>query len=286
MDQFDVLRVHIGLPGSTNDSAAVLNINEGGLGVSFGGSNGGGASYAVHFKAKAFLRADIADTSLTGLMANACLRDAIERALAGTLTRSTEQLLAVAGGGGGAGRNGAGGCAGFTGAFLGPSGLAYGQSTIGAGPYGSVAGEPFVQPSLLGLSAAPFVVGPNPLFDGLSGGGGTLTCGGQSSVSTDSNGQKLVPFASAYDAGGTVTTDSGTGGGGGGGGLYGGGAGGWNGLSKPNNFHCGGGGGASMAMSNRASEDQSTLNLYLDPGASIDRTFFTGSYMVLGLANT
>lgn len=230
----DVLKVFLGTAG-----AEVLQTTEqpangqGGLGTLFGGANGGGASYVVHYKASTFGRRTF--------------DAAFNNRLGGT-------LVCVAAGGGGASRNASGGSAGFCETSTAASGQP--AVTYGALEYGGR-----IETSDAGSAGGDsFVVGPAPLRPGLatnqlSGGGGVSGLGGKSNVPSPISpracfGSKLVPFATASSAGnggggGSVVTDIGSGGGGGGSGLYGGGAGGYNGFPKPNNVHGGGGGGAS-----------------------------------------
>jgi hypothetical protein len=223
----DVLKICLGVTGQErNDVSGALEfggLGQGGFATIFGGANGGGASYAYHFKCPNFE---------TGPF------DALNNALSDS---NKGIFVCCAAGGGGASRNASAGSAGFSEE---PSkALRYGASltTVASGSAGGLTN--FTGP-------APFLVQAVP--NDLSGGGGLNTIGGQSNVPDQtpagaSSGSSLKPpfLDSRRSGGGSVVTSSGSGGGGGGGGLNGGGAGGWNGLPKPNNLHGAGGGGSS-----------------------------------------
>lgn len=251
LSQNDVLKIFIGSKGdevlNTTGLTTFDGNGQGGLGTVFGGANGGGASYCVHYKSASFKNS--LDLTLTA---------AID-------SNAKNTLVCVAGGGGGASRNASGGHAGSFGS------ITYGTSvqdslgkTVSAN--GSAGGSQFI------TGDSP--VKPNINANGLSGGGGTQTRGGVSTVpnqvptDTSSWGHSLKPFLDTgldgCHGGGSVATDIGSGGGGGGGGLYGGGAGSWNGLPKPNNVHGGGGGGSSWTglLKPATSDVSATLNAY------------------------
>lgn len=294
----DTLKVCLGSLGDTNLSlpAPFDGNGQGGIGTMFGGANGGGASYAVHYAASSYGGPN-----------------ASKEAFAAALADQNGTLVCVAGGGGGASRNASGGHAGFCETTVGPSGpiAAYGSLGYGSAVTSSAFGSPGGATNVLGL--AP--VAPSHLLNGFSGGGGVVTTGGQSNVPNPAQGDrscwghKLQPFvqsgANGGHGGGSVITDTGSGGGGGGGGLFGGGAGGYNGVAKPNNLHGAGGGGSSWfgllkpgttplpVKLSDGSEPQSvgrssSLNMYRD-AAKTGAAWPPGSgygYMVIGLSSS
>jgi hypothetical protein len=277
LNKNDVLKVFLGTAGEeVQNSLGVLRNNgfgQGGLGTIFGGSNGGGASYAVHFKSTNNTDEDVYDALTRSFTAS-----------------STGTLVCIAGAGGGASRNASGGSAGFSETSY--ASLVYG-AILEHGPIGSRGGVNNI------IGAAPYDAGL--LVNQFSGGGGVLTTGGQSNVPDQipyrgSFGTKLTPFSTSTGSnGGTVSTSTGSGGGGGGGGLYAGGAGGWNGLPKPNNVHGAGGGGSSwrglLQKTTRGSQSYGNLNVYRasfgDQGRIWDTREFRlqnrNGYLVLGL---
>jgi hypothetical protein len=220
----DVLKVFLGSQGtSALDSTGALIYDgngQAGLGTIYGGSNGGGPTYIVKY-----------DSKLKG----GALSAAYE-------AQNTYDLIAVAAGGGGASRNASGGSGGLNADFMN-----YGQAQTVSSVFGSSGGKSFI------LGPAPYV--PGRLTNDFSGGGGLITIGGASLVTSQqpsraSEGSSLKPFVGQISpqpqGGASVNTVVGSGGGGGGGGYYGGGAGGFNGYPKPNNVHGAGGGGSSF----------------------------------------
>jgi hypothetical protein len=210
-------------------------------------------------------------------------------------SNSNGDILAVAAGGGGASRNASGGFAGNS-----ADGLQYGQKIL-TKPSGSAGGLSNV------VDLAPILLRHRE--NDLSGGGGTLTVGGLSSITdtperNSSWGQKITPFedsgfvpvANGHSGGGSVITFSGSGGGGGGGGYYGGGAGAWNLLPKPNNLHGAGGGGSSYSTLKPATRDNSTINVYrriddtsisqILPNNVPESPLYGFGFLVLGVKNS
>ena len=253
----DVIKFFLGSPGDdssqwTNPLLFSFNGNgQAGLGTTYGGVNGGGPSYAVHYPVSQFKKAGASEKLFEGPLQSA-------------ISNLDGLLICVAGGGGGSSRNASGGHAGldnYDDPVTGKS-LNYGtqNAVITKNPNGSIKSR--VPKSVYGSAgSANFVTGSAASLrqrsvNGISGGGGVLTIGGQSNVPNPikrhaCDGQELKPFVgqsetSSGTGGGCATaTDIGSGGGGGGGGLFGGGAGGYNGLAKPNNVHGAGGGGSS-----------------------------------------
>lgn len=241
----DVLYVHVGLVGTQVTGADIVTgVNkataQGGKATVQAGANGGGMTYVYRFPAGP----------------RGIYQSAIDAALSGAFQYA--DLVAVAGGGGGASKMASGGSAGHSddtilygsqpqlplattvGATTGSAAAAAATTAARRQPTpsaGSQGGIPYI------LEPAPFH--PSPVPNGISGGGGVGTRGGQSQVNGQSAGKSAAPHISLQDNGGSVITETTSGGGGGGGGLTGGGAGGWNGLSKPNNVHGAGGGGSS-----------------------------------------
>jgi hypothetical protein len=282
----DVLKVFLGSKGDELTNTTGLTTfdgnGQGGLGTVFGGSNGGGPSYIVHYKSSVFgLSGEAAGPfSLT-----------LEAALN---SDSRYTLVCVAGGGGGASRNASGGSAGFSNGYGDPA-FSYGldngtilndKRSVVSNPGGSTGGSSFL------TGPAPY--NPNINANGLSGGGGKFR-GGVSKVpnqipnDNSSWGHVLLPFVdtgiNGCHGGGSVSTDLGSGGGGGGGGLFGGGAGGWNSISKPNNVHgAGGGGSSSFGLLKPATNGlNATLNAYRNTNSgSIKWTSNGYGYLVLG----
>jgi hypothetical protein len=253
----DVIKFFLGSPGDDSTQWAnplefTFNGNgQGGLGTMYGGTNGGGPSYAVHYPVSQF-----ANSKATEQLYDGPLNAAISN-LNGT-------LICVAGGGGGASRNASGGHAGLDNFNDKTSGLSLKYGTQNIAVTLDALGNVFtkVPKSVFGSAGSElFITGPSVALrqrsvNNLSGGGGVSSVGGQSNVPSPiarfaCDGQSLKPFVgqsetSSGTGGGCATaTDIGSGGGGGGGGLFGGGAGGYNGLSKPNNIHGAGGGGSS-----------------------------------------
>jgi len=262
--QGDCLKVFLGTTGTeVTDPQAITNFQgEGGIATVLGGANGGGPSYLVHYKL----------SSITKHYAQYKGHETLSAAFDNNASCGT--LIAVAGGGGGSGRNASGGSAGFSSADL-----AYGDAIQGTEAYGSLAGPTFV------LGQAPYVVNHNG--SSLAGGGGTLSSGGKSLVQNSTqksqcDGSKLKHLFddNSRHGGGSVVTEIGSGGGGGGGGYYGGGSGAWNGQSKPGNIHGGGGGGSSMNSMIWCTNglQNCTLNAY----RPWNRTS-TDGYLVLGV---
>jgi hypothetical protein len=195
------------------------------------------------------------------------------------------EIIVVAGGGGGASRNASGGFAGSS-----ADGLLYG-GTIETRAAASAGGLSNV------VDLAPLVL--NHRVNGLSGGGGSTTVGGLSSIigTPERNscwGQKIQPFedsglvpsANGHSGGASVITFSGTGGGGGGGGFYGGGAGAWNLLPKPNNLHGAGGGGSSFSLLKPATRNQASINVYRQddlPVNNPNNNLYGFGFLVLGI---
>ena len=259
----DVLKVYLGAEGqeivNTTGQSPYDGNGQGGLGTIFGGANGGGASYAYHYRYAAFGSDNIFDNVLEAAMDS-----------------KMATQVCVSAGGGGASRNASGGSGSFN-----NSTLSYGQDvSIADGhkrkPWGSAGGISY----LMGRAAEI----PGIKTNDLSGGGGTLTAGGYSKVPDQyptkysSCGQKLQPFQNS--GGGSVLTNMGSGGGGGGGGIFGGGSGGWNGMPKPNNVHGAGGGGCSSfgLLGNSTRGLNGNLNFYRNSDWVTDN-----GYMVIGL---
>jgi len=261
----DTLKIFLGTQGiEVTDPTNIPSFQgQAGLSTILGGANGGGPSYAFLYTAAKY------KDSLTEAYADA--------------NGSKGTLVAVAGGGGGAGRNASGGDAGQA-----DAGLHFGVSTS-VTLNGSAGGKSFY------LGQAPKVISPQT--NDLSGGGGILSTPGQSGVphqfpsATSSYGTSLKPFDDgSRHGGGSVLTDTGSGGGGGGGGLFGGGSGSWNGSSKPNNIHGSGGGGASWINTSllRPTVNGTSnvcLNLYNTVTDAPWRSSFDG-YLVLGIQTT
>jgi hypothetical protein len=253
----DVIKFFLGSQGDdstqwTNPLQFSFNGNgQGGLGTTYGGVNGGGPSYAVHYPVSKFKKMNATEKLYDGPLESA-------------LSNVEGTLICIAGGGGGSSRNASGGHAGldnFNDPVFGQS-LHYGTQNliIAKNSQGSIISK--TPKSVYGSTgSATFVTGPAASLrqrsvNSLSGGGGVLSIGGQSNVPNPirrhaCDGQGLQQFVgqsetSSGTGGGCATaTDIGSGGGGGGGGLFGGGAGGYNGLAKPNNVHGAGGGGSS-----------------------------------------
>lgn len=262
LKQYDVLKVFLGSPG--DDSSQWNNPNvysfdgngQGGQGTMFGGTNGGGASYAVHYKLSAFNTPGV-----TGFDQGPLLQ---------ALNNSSGTLVCVAGGGGGASRNASGGSAGLNAVpSIGNVPLSYGSRNLRDGRDTSAFGSSGSKTNVTGLAAENRSRGTQDF----SGGGGAQTVGGASNVPNQINngaqGSRLQPFlgnTSSYSGsgGGSATaTDIGSGGGGGGGGLFGGGAGGFNGQSKPTNLHGAGGGGSSwQGLLKKTSRENISMNAY------------------------
>jgi hypothetical protein len=262
----NILRVALGSVGvelDVNQNSITSNNSfpsgQGGIGTIFGGSNGGGASYIVRY-----------------------------RTIFNAYENVNGEIIAVAGGGGGASRNASGGFAGSS-----AEGLLYG-GTIDTKPAGSAGGLNNI------TDKAPIVL--NHRENGLSGGGGSLTVGGLSSIvdAPERNscwGQKITPFADSgfvpvangHSGGASVITFSGTGGGGGGGGYYGGGAGAWNRLPKPNNSHGAGGGGSSFSRLQPTTRNNSSINVYRTEGLPVNNpanSLYGFGYLVLGVKSS
>lgn len=264
LKQNDILKVFLGSVGDqntdVNGSQTFDGNGQGGTGTIFGGSNGGGPSYAVHYKSSDY--SNSANITYDAAVAN----------LGGS-------LVCVAGGGGGASRNSSGGAGGHS------IDKKYGHSESNnvSDSFGSAGGRSFV------AGAAPLVPGHTP--NDLSGGGGSLIGGGISKItnqypnSRSSFGSRLKPFNDFGHGGASVSTNISSGGGGGGGGFYGGGAGAWNNVSKPNNVHGGGGGGSSfMGLLEKTTTGPNVcLNAYKSNSNWTSRKSEKYGYMVLGL---
>jgi len=270
----DVLKIFLGSKGdeilTTTGLTSFDGNGQGGLATVFGGANGGGASYIVHYSASNY-------------------SNNLNMTLTAAIDSKDGLLVCVAGGGGGASRNASGGAAGQV-----DTDFTYGQDNasvvnnrrIPVSSNGSYGGAQFIT----GIS--PFQ--PNINVNGLSGGGGTQSRGGVSTVpnqvplSNSSWGHKLEPFVdtgiNGHHGGGSVSTDKGSGGGGGGGGLFGGGAGSWNGLPKPNNVHGGGGGGSSWngLLKPATSGTNATLNAYRTKSGPLQWQLNSYGYLVIG----
>ena len=306
LKQFDVLKVFFGSPGDNStqwQSPLKFTFDgnaQGGLGTLFGGTNGGGASYAVHYENSKFMHRN-ADPNLSGFNSGA-----LEAAI-----NNTPGFIpvCVAGGGGGASRNASGGSAGLN--NVDPSkGMTYGSPNVLLTTVKKADGTLTIKSTLVsefGSAGSKLnITGPSLILrsrasNDLSGGGGTINSGGSSNVPSPLSpyscfGSKLKYFsgqtstASGSGGGCATATDIGAGGGGGGGGLYGGGAGGWNSQSKPNNLHGAGGGGYSWQglLKKTATDANVSLNAYRALGwpnvlSEVDLTTYTqyGS-LVLG----
>jgi len=207
------------------------------------------------------------------------------RNLSDAYANNNGDLIAVAAGGGGASRNASGGNGGSS-----DDSLSYGQPIKSklAGSAGGLSNVVDVAPTVL-----------THRTNGLSGGGGSTTVPGLSSVTdtperNSSWGQPLSPFEDSgfvptingHHGGGSVITFSGSGGGGGGEGYNGGGAGAWNLLTKPNNVHGAGGGGSSMSSLRPVTRDNSNINVYrkqLMPVNDPNQPLYGFGYLVLGV---
>lgn len=269
----EVLKIFLGSPGDNSTQWLTPNVynfdgnGQGGQGTMYGGTNGGGASYAVHYQMSYFQ--NNAAPGLAGLCGPIFNNGPLTAALS---NQPGGLLVCVAGGGGGASRNASGGNAGLNAADPSIGGLRYGtQQTVlvngQAKPisaFGS-AGGPL-------LVAGPAAEARTRATNGISGGGGAQTVGGASAIANPTSerscfGARLQPFVgntstSSGSGGGSATaTDIGSGGGGGGGGLFGGGAGAWNNAYKPNNLHgAGGGGSSSFGLLQRVGQQNISLN--------------------------
>lgn len=265
LKQYDVLKVFLASPGDDSTQWITPNIftfdgnGQGGQGTMFGGTNGGGASYAVHYQLTRY-----ADQVALGFN---------EGPLKAAFANEPGLLVCVAGGGGGASRNASGGAAGFSNVPGSEPYLVYAGTNSKPGPNGPELVSPF------GSTGGPINVTGFAKENksrgslGLSGGGGAQTIGGASNVPNQLNngaaGSKIQPFIgqtstmSGSGGGSATATDIGSGGGGGGGGHFGGGAGGYNGQSKPNNLHGAGGGGSSwQGLLKNTSKQNVSMNAY------------------------
>ena len=272
LKQYDVLKVFFGSPGDDSlqwQSPSTFTFGgngQGGIGTLFGGTNGGGSSYAVHYENSKFMNRADPNTAFN----SGALESAINN-LPGFIA------VCAAGGGGGASRNASGGAAGLS--NVDPAkGMTYGSQNVLLTSVKNTTSETLVSEfgsagSKLNITGPALVVKSRAPND-LSGGGGTFTSGGASNVPNPLSpqscfGTKLKYFegqtsTSSGSGGGSATaTDIGAGGGGGGGGFYGGGAGGWNSQAKPNNLHGAGGGGYSwQGLLKKTANLNVSLNAY------------------------
>ena len=276
MKQFDVLKIFLGSPGDDSTQWLKPSIfsydgnGQGGLGTMFGGTNGGGASYAAHYDHVSFGKA----------------LPEFDKVLQAALNNEPGfSLVCVAGGGGGASRNASGGAAGLS-----NNDLKFGSKNL------SSSGKPVSESGSTGSSLntpGPSAIHITKNTLDLSGGGGSHTIGGSSNVPNPTSehscyGQRLRPFegntaTSSGSGGGCATaTNVGSGGGGGGGGYYGGGSGGWNNKTKPNNLHGAGGGGSSFQGLLRSTSTSGNINLNAFRTLNVQQTRY-GS-LVLGIA--
>jgi hypothetical protein len=256
----DVLKIYLGSPGHKNDTPTLpfSGQGQGGIGTLYGGAFGGGCSYITHYP-----YSNYGHKSFPAISLIAQYESVLDAAIAND---RNAQLVCVAAGGGGSSRHASGGSGGSSNDLL-----AFGDN-IKTNRLGSAGG----------LS---YTVGTAPMYtrqsaNDLSGGGGAIKVGGASKVQNATSscmGRPLIPFVD--NGGGSVITDVGSGGAGGGGGLYGGGAGAYNDLAKPNNVHGAGGGGTSwFGLLGRATNKNSTLNIYRSSALTTEY-----GYIVIGV---
>lgn len=166
----------------------------------------------------------------------------------------------AAGGGGGASRNAVGGSAGLSVPIQSMNQDLYGQVHPNRNFIGFPGGNTNYDKE---FTIPEYMQGPKSFA--LSGGGGTITRGGQSSVKNLKNNttKGLIHEAAELTKGKPLQGGSGSenppGGGGGGAGFYGGAAGFWSGVPAPNNEHGAGGGGSSFVSNVGVSATQNLV---------------------------